>query len=471
MACRVWLADPAEFEAQPAGFGKRPGPPTGEERDLAASAAALWNALASDARRYADDPGAGPLTARVLGEGPPAPRRRRVLRRAREDAREGVVRWRHCAAAAAAAAAESERRRRRPVRRLRCWSVARCCARVADLVCCGAEEEPQFRTKAMECLAKATAACATTRRAPRGQRASAAAPVLGAESPAAARAWKVAFDALPGELDVYERDVVALSLAPTAAPARRRAPRRVPAALPQSYEDLLTHRAEFLPMDKVERIVEGGALDALVRRRPARRRRNADAEPARGPSARPTTRSCILLAARGAYIERGHVNELVPWLDSGDKADVLDAKGSELGRCSIWLIFDERSSRNAAAAARRAHFVAPRATVALLIFAEGRGGENAWLADICAHGGVPRLLDIVRKDFLLSLRATRRTQRRAMHLLRLAAKSAIGRAAAGAGRRRRALVTTNVDEDALLEHLDIIQDAAAARYAAYERRR
>ena len=57
MACRVWLADPAEFEAQPAGFGKRPGPPTSEERDLAASAAALWNALASDAApRYAEDP-------------------------------------------------------------------------------------------------------------------------------------------------------------------------------------------------------------------------------------------------------------------------------------------------------------------------------------------------------------------------------------------------------------------------------
>ena len=67
MASRVWLADPAEFEAQPAGFGKRPGPPTSEERDLAASAAALWNALASDAApRYAEDPEAlGRLTARV----------------------------------------------------------------------------------------------------------------------------------------------------------------------------------------------------------------------------------------------------------------------------------------------------------------------------------------------------------------------------------------------------------------------
>ena len=118
MACRVWLADPAEFEAQPAGFGKRPGPPTSEERDLAASAAALWNALASDAApRYAEDPEAlGRLTARVLGEDG-------LLRldgaaccaALREDAREGVVRWRHCAAAAAAAAAADTER---DVRRL-----------------------------------------------------------------------------------------------------------------------------------------------------------------------------------------------------------------------------------------------------------------------------------------------------------------------------------------------------------------
>ncbi|EGB06936.1 hypothetical protein AURANDRAFT_65118 [Aureococcus anophagefferens] len=964
MACRVWLADPAEFEAQPAGFGKRPGPPTGEERDLAASAAALWNALASDAApRYADDPEAlGRLTARVLGEDG-------LLRldgaaccaALREDAREGVVRWRHCAAAAAAAAAaESERDVRRLVddglvgslvrvltecevppepyggghllRIFACEALARVVAksdafsgdaaviserqldavlalfenlhcvdggdqstaacrafaraafpeldapvtsvvcrlgrtllgrgraalagrhlgqmswaaqalldgaprdpdadaedaaerrrtiwvpdaaaildllargghaawfldaerlleeaprsligrlapfaapvattrdaqtaidialqlraarnsnlqpdfnvgvierlrdqsgssskpsnwtrfqelaadfasrsrdnvagiergclagharaalvplvvaaasnpgkvpdgalfrdvleaidvfavdlsegraqsaeavaalarsragkesdmpnarsdvyarsaarallpRVADLVCCGAEEEPQFRTKAMECLAKATAAWARDDAA----RPLAAACLrrvrrsLGAESPAAARAWKVAFDALPGELDVYERDVVALSLAADVRAARpddERAARDACLRLcPQSYEDLLTHRAEFLPMDKVERIVEGGALDALVRvvasdgkakKRATRNRRAALVCAAHDALV------CILLAAREAYIERGHVNELVPWLDSGrDKGatfPTLDSRDATVALQTValplfdgaertppppfapasvgpaarmacvarslvlldcvyaiskardagWprvhfdhelgvtaqkilellptlvageraplgpafhLLFDlglgghvgstedEAASKSLVdllasarpiedlgvaeedrveAALRKSQRPPPRdvpillrhaATVALLIFAEGRGGENAWLADICAHGGVPRLLDIVRKDFLLSREGNAENARRAaMHLLRLAAKSAIARPALlrALGDVDARFVTTNVDEDALLEHLDIIQDAAAARYAAYERRR
>ncbi|KAH8084403.1 hypothetical protein JL720_7895 [Aureococcus anophagefferens] len=729
MACRVWLADPAEFEAQPAGFGKRPGPPTGEERDLAASAAALWNALASGGA-------ATPATRRWAADA--RARRDGLLRldgaaccaALREDAREGVVRWRHCAAAAAAAAAaESERDVRRLVddglvgslvrvltecevppepyggghllRIFACEALARVVAksdafsgdaaviserqldavlalfenlhcvdggdqstaacrafaraafpeldapvtsvvcrcveidrwfgwlrdqsgssskpsnwtrfqelaadfasrsrdnvagiergclagharaalvplarsdvyarsaarallpRVADLVCCGAEEEPQFRTKAMECLAKATAAWARDDAAPLAARASARAPVLGAESPAAARAWKVAFDALPGELDVYERDV--------------------------SYEDLLTHRAEFLPMDKVERIVEGGALDALVRvvasdgkakKRATRNRRAALVCAAHDALV------CILLAAREAYIERGHVNELVPWLDSGrDKARhrraaALRRRGADAAaalragerrpggahglrravlvlldcvyaiskaRDAGWprvhfdhelgvtaqkilellptlvageraplgpafhLLFDlglgghvgstedEAASKSLVdllasarpiedlgvaeedrveAALRKSQRPPPRdvpillrhaATVALLIFAEGRGGENAWLADICAHGGVPRLLDIVRKDFLLSREGNAENARRAaMHLLRLAAKSAIARPALlrALGDVDARFVTTNVDEDALLEHLDIIQDAAAARYAA-----
>ena len=78
---------------------------------------------------------------------------------------------------------------------------------------------------------------------------------------------------------------------------------------------------------------------------------------------------------------------------------------------------------------------------------------------------MPRLLDIVRKDFLPSREGNAENARRAaMRLLRLAAKSAIARPALlrALGDVDARFVTTNVDEDALLEHLDIIQDAAAA---------
>ncbi|KAH8070395.1 hypothetical protein JL721_5165 [Aureococcus anophagefferens] len=239
--------------------------------------------------------------------------------------------------------------------------------RVADLVCCGAEEEPQFRTKAMECLAKATAAWARDDAA----RPLAAACLrrvrrsLGAESPAAARAWKVAFDALPGELDVYERDV--------------------------SYEDLLTHRAEFLPMDKIERIVEGGALDALVRvvasdgkakKRATRNRRAALVCAAHDALV------CILLAAREAYIERGHVNELVPWLDSGrDKGatfPTLDSRDATVALQTVALpLFDGDAAAALRAGERRpggAHGLRRAVLVLLDCYTRFRSARAGWPA-------------------------------------------------------------------------------------------
>ncbi|KAK7235656.1 hypothetical protein SO694_00066190 [Aureococcus anophagefferens] len=231
-------------------------------------------------------------------------------------------------------------------------------------------------------------------------------------------------------------------------------------------------------MDKVERIVEGGALDALVRSTAATRTAALQTvalplfDGAERTPPPPFAPASVGPAARMAA-SRGPSCCSTATEDEAASKSLVDLLASARPIEDLGVAEEDRVE----AALRKSQRPPPRdvpillratRTVALLIFAEGSGGENAWLADICAHGGVPRLLDIVRKDFLLSREGNAENARAAMHLLRLAAKSAIARPALlrALGDVDARFVTTNVDEDALLEHLDIIQDAAAARYAA-----
>ena len=422
--------------------------------------------------------------------------------------------------------------------------------RVADLACCGVDEEHQFRSPDMKHLAAAAAhwairedtralAVACLRRVKRTFD-------LRPKDHPAHGAWQLAFDAMNSwaPRDAHQAqfcaDLAALSLAGDAHRCSRRDERDAEEAclrlVPQTYEDLVERRKHFLEPAEMAALVGEGAVDALVRilQSDAKPRKRAVAA-RRAPLVRAAHDAvvCVLLAAREAYVDRGHLDEILHWLDTRDATVALqtaalplthsdaagppptppapppesdaDACAASMARALVLLdclyaaskardatwpkphfdhelgataqkilerlpdisdaadgplgpafhilfdlglgghvgsteseetskalvdlldsdrpiedlgVVDERRATerdnndddDAKKADRRptrtqAHrspldvpiLVRHAATVALLIFAEGRGGDNAWLADVCTHDGLPKLLDIVRR--------------------------------------------------------------------------